>query len=460
MRVMDANLDIDRWTSYAFHSHLLKPTDGFTLSIGDDRLSGPQREALAARARVRLYVDNLPLAEGFIDKVRVSASRSGGVVYQVEGRSRLGTTVDAGADPTLAFKEGATLLEVLKGVFAPFGWTRDEQFVVDNQTNRDAKTGGIRGIRTSKGGKRKGPRPLKDFVQHQLKPHNHEGVYAFAARVAERHGLRIWQSADGDQLIVARPDYAQEPRYVLTRKLNGECNIEDGSVEFDSTDQPTIIIADGFSATNEFGRGRIKAYCVNPYFGVDHDGFVLDDVSKLISKYPDAQQVVMTVQPYRRRALGAPMRPIYLHDDESKTQEQLNNFVRREMSLLVRKSLSVEYLVEGHGQTIEGTFTPWDIDTVADVQDEVAGVNERLYVIGRTLEKSGKGGTYTRLELVRLNSLELGDVSDSDTPKPKAGPNPNRQSIFSDPTALQRFSEAVKVTSKALGASYTTGSKT
>ena len=119
------------------------------------------------------------------------------------------------------------------------------------------------------------------------------------------------------------------------------------------------------------------------------------------------------------------MRPVFLHDDESKTQEQLNNFVRREMSLAVRKSLTAEYTVEGHGQKNEddGGFVPWDIDTVVDVLDDVAGIAERMYVVGRGFEKSRQSGTTTRLELIRLHSIELGDVADSETAKPKAGPN-------------------------------------
>lgn len=421
VRFMEAAVDIDQWVSYSFHSHLLNPTDGFSFTIAGDNLTPRQRAALVARAWVRLYVDQMPLADGFVDIIDIGADRSSGTVYEIEGRSRLGLTVDAGSDPTLSFKEGATLLDVMKGIFEPFGWVQIDAFSVDNQANRNAKTGGIRGIRTTKGGKKKGPRPLKDFVQHQLKPHNHEGAYQFASRIAERHGLRIWGSADGEQIIVAAPDYEQEPTYRLRRTLDGRGNIEGGRVRFDGTDQASIIIADGFSHSSEFGMSPIKAYCVNPYFGVDKDGFVLDEVSYLIKKYPNAQQVVMTVQPYTMRAIGEPMRPVYLHDDESKTQEQLNNFVRREMSLLLRKSLQCSYIVEGHGQTVGGIFVPWEIDTVVDVQDDIAGLHERLYIVGRSLEKSRSGGTHTRLELIRLHSLELGEPAE-DAPKPKMKP--------------------------------------
>ena len=212
-------------------------------------------------------------------------------------------------------------------------------------------------------------------------------------------------------LIISRPDYYQEPLYTLRRSRNGDTNVLEGTVSFDACDQPSVIFADGYSGGGEYGKGRVKAYCLNPYFGVDKDGFALEEVRKLVSKNPDAQQVLFVTQPFTRRAMEMPARPLYLHDDESHTQEQLNNFVRREMSLLLRKSLTAHYTVEGHGQLDENgeEFVAWDIDTVVEVQDDVAGLNERMYVLGRTFEKSRSGGTTTKLELVRLHSIQFGE---------------------------------------------------
>lgn len=409
LRVMDEHIDVTRWTHYSFASHFLTPADGWSFAIGDGSLDERQENALVVGSTVRLYVDKFPLAEGVIGEVTVDADRQNGVTYALEGRDRLGMAVDAIADPRVKFKEGTTLADFLRATFAPFGWVTDDHFVIDNDANRDAKTGGIRGIPMTKGGKKKGPRPLKDFVLHQLKPHNHEGVFAFASRVTQRFGLWIWPSADGDKLIVGRPDFTQEPRYQLRRTRNGDTNILSGPVKRSIADQPSVIIADGHSESGEFGKGSVMAYCVNPYFGVDEDGFVLDEVTQILSKYPNAQQVTMTVQPFRRRAVKAPIRPMFLHDDESMTQEQINNFVRREMSLLLRKSMTAHYTCEGHGQTVDGVFTPFAIDTIAEVHDEVARVDERMYVVGCTFEKSRRSGTHTRLELVRLNSIQFGD---------------------------------------------------
>lgn len=413
LRIMDEHVDIDRWTSYSLGSNYLTPADGWSFTVGDGDLEERQRRALRLGATVRLYVENFPLGEGYIDRIEIDADRGKGTVYSIHGRDRLGPVVDSVADPRVQFKSGTTLLEFLKTLLAPYGWSDDEHFTLDPSVNRDARTGGVRGTplpkRKSKTGK------LSSFQIYQLKPHNNEDLFRFIQRTVERFGFFVRVSADGDRIIVAAPDFTQEPRYRLVRK-QGETNILGGSVVFDATDQPSVIIADGFSGGGEFGRGKIKAYCVNPYFGVDENGFISDYVSAELLKYPEAQPILFVTQPYEQRTPRMPPRPVFLHDEESKTQEQLNWFVKRTMSELLRKSLVCHYKVEGLGQTVDGVFTPWDVDTVVEVEDEVAGVSERMYVLGRNFEMSRQGGVTTTLELVRLYS-----IATPDPPAPKAG---------------------------------------
>jgi prophage tail gpP-like protein len=415
LRIMDEQVTLSRWISYDFASEYLKPASGFHFVVAGD-LSARERAALKVGARVRLTINGIPLCDGHIDSVEVSAARGGGVGFAIAGRERLGLAVDAIADPTLQIKESFTLAEALRLLYTPFGWLADDHFSIDNAASRGV-TQGLRGTPMTKGGKRKGPRPLKSFVLHQCKPHNHEGVHDFAKRMAERHGLWIRCSEDGERIIVDRPNFTQDPSGQIRRSDNGDTNVIDGTVRFDFSDQPACIIADGFSGGGEFGKGRIKAYGVNPYFGVDEDGFVLDEVTAVLQKHPTAQQVVFTTQPFVRRSVNVPPRIVFLHDEESKTQDELNNFVRREMSLAMRKSLTAHYTAEGHGQIVEGQFVPWMVDTVVDVQDDIAGVNERMWVSSVAYSKSRQAGngTTTRIDLIRLNTIQLGEDPDTGT---------------------------------------------
>lgn len=407
LSVRDASVHLTRWTSYEVASDFLTPTDGWHFAIGDEELAERQRHALRLGAPIRLSVNATPICDGHIDTVEVGASKAGGTTWTIAGRDRLGPAVDATADPNLRFKDGATLADVLTTIFRPFGWSDpDKHFEIDNAANRRASTGGTRGQKRSHGKKTFGA-VTKDAKLHQLQPHNHEGLFAFASRVSQRFGLWIWSSSDGEQLIVGKPDFDQEPLYQLRRKRDGTGNIEDGTVRYDFTDQPAIIVADGFSGGGEFGKGRVKAYAINPSFGFDTNGAVLEEVLSIVKRYPNAKRIALPTQAFQRRAANVPVRPMFMHDDESKTPEELENYVRREMALLTRKSLEATYTVEGHGQMTNGDFVVWDIDTVVDVQDEVAGLNERMYVLGVAYSKSRQSGTRTRLHLVRLNSIQF-----------------------------------------------------
>lgn len=407
LRITDEQVTIDRWTSYGFASDFLTPSDGWHFVIGASKLDPKQRKALKNGARVSLLVNNTIICDGRIDKVIITGDKSSGTIFNVSGRDRLGMPVDSTANPKLQFKEGSTLADVLKKIFEPYGWVADDHFVIDAHANESANHPD-RGVKRSKSKKHFG-QPLKNFKTHQLKPHSHEGTFAFASRVSQRFGLWIWATSDGDQLVVGKPNFEQEPSYQLVRSFDGVGNIESGGATYDGTDQPSIIIADGFSGGGEFGEGRIKVFCVNPFYGVDEQGFVLDEVTAIIAQFPDAEQVIMTTQPLSRRVALTPPRPMFLHDDESKDKDQLVNYVRREMSQLMRKSLTCEYTVTGHGQITDDQFVPWAMDTVVDVQDDLAEVHERMYVLGVEYEKSRTGGTNTKLKLIRLNSIQFGD---------------------------------------------------
>jgi len=425
-------VQIDRWLGYEFASDFLTPTDSFSFQLASTEAGLPDnlRAALKLGAQVGLHLESNILATGLIDAIEISADRGSGIVYNIHGRDKLGQTLDAVADPTFQLKSGGTLAELLKRLFGPFGWPNDDDFDIDNDANRDARTG-KRGFKTSEtpssgrrkrrhrrgsgGGGAQGRR-LASYILHQTKPYHHESVFHFASRVAQRDGLWIWCSADGETLIVGKPDYKQKPDFILHRGRDGRGNILSGTVSYNLTDQPTMIIADGFAvgAAGEFGKGRIKAHIVNPILGLTEEAENTPEVAALLAKHPGTVENTLPGASFAFRAANVPFRPMYLHDAESKTQRQLNAFVKREMSLLYRKALTAHYVVEGHGQIIDGDFVAWAPDTVVDVDDELGELRERMYVLGVAFSKSRMGGTTTRLDLVRLHSLAFGLEGDDE----------------------------------------------
>lgn len=405
-------VNIDRWLDYEFASDFLTPSDSFqfTLGVDEEGLPEKQRKALKMGARVNLFLEKNALADSYIDTIEVSADRHSGVRYGIHGRDRLGQTLDTVVDPSFQLKDGGTLADLLIRLFEPFGWAGEDHFVIDNTANRNAKSG-IRGTPTNRGGKKGIVKPLKSYVLHQTKPYNHESVFHFASRVAQRHGLWIWVTADGEQLVIGKPDFDQEAIFTLHRGRSGAGNILSGSVRFDMTDQPTMIMADSFTVggSGEFGKGRSRAHIINPLLGFPDDsvGEPIQEVEDLLKKWPGSVEQELPRASFPFRATNIQFRPMFLHDDESKTQEQINNYVKREMSLLYRKALTAHYVVEGHGQTVDGRFIAWAPDTVVDVIDDVAELREQLYVLGVAFSKSRHSGTTTRLDLVRLNSISF-----------------------------------------------------
>ncbi len=406
LELTDAHVKLDRWTSYSVNSHFLNPTDAFSFEIGDENLPPAVREALVLHAPVQLSVNAATLMTGWIDSIEIKAERNTGVVYTVNGRDRLSVAVDATCPHNLQIKEGESLLQGLKRIFEPYGWGRDEDFIIDNESNRNI----LMGTGKLSKSKKHPHQPLASQILRQCKSHAHEGIYALASRIAQREGVWIWCTADGSQLVVGKPATStkdQEPEFALRRDATGHTNMLSGSAHFDMMNQPSIIFADAWSNSAEFGNTRFAAYGVNPFTGFDDKGRYMPGVAKLILANPSHTRVDMgPPRPLPGRNLHTPVRPIFLTDDESAKGSELDRYIKREMSLFMRRTLTFHAKVEGHFQIgPDGEARAWAPDTIVRVDDSVSGVHQAMYCLSRTFYKSRTGGTHTDLELIPESSL-------------------------------------------------------
>lgn len=399
---------IDRWVSYAANSNFLTPVDGFEFVVSDDAIDDTIRLALKSGEEFIIKVNGVIQAQGYIDKVTTESSRGGGTVVRIEGCDKLAQPVRAGLDPRTRFPNNVTLLDVLLKVFGPFGYEKIADFVSSNDVNRDVKMGQIRGDTVSRKGK-----PLKGYVLHQTKPYPGEGCYAFAARLSQRHGLWIWLSALDGQLIVSRPDFKQKPQLYLFDHRDGASrltNILHGVAREDMSQQPSCIVATGYSYGGEADRSHLKVIAVNEIVSLRSDGKLTDGVKKVITDNPDALVLPIRGADVFVDAALRPhpnAQPIYLHDQESQKPEQLEGFARRELAKHQKDSLHVTYTAQGHSQ--EGVV--WCVDSMVDVDDDARGIHENMWILGRTFEKS-REGTFTRLELIRPFTLSFGSPED------------------------------------------------
>lgn len=459
---------LTNWKSYSYNSDFLTPTDGWSFTLGDDETGDELLRDLAVGQRVTLVVNGVRQGDGYIDEVAISASRSSGTDVTISGRDLLAPVVDAILDPVVHFKAGQTLQDILRALFEPFGFSK---FEVDNEANRDALSGQTRGVpmgkaRVSKRGKVSGGGPLKNFVEHQLKPNPKEGTFAFAVRLTQRHGLWIWLAADNETIIVAKPNFAQMPRGQITHRRTGG-NVLSGSVTRSLVEQPSCIVATGRGGGGEHERNGMRVIAINacvaadvseilkryrggstlsrwedtravdlsvkglaaaprgvanlPWFKTttqsveEHQGkmfrqslapgvYINDPFLRpVIEKYPGAK-VIIVGERSATRYLVSTARPLFLQDASSNTLAQVENYARREMALRQKKGFQVHYSVEGHAPP---GGSPWTVDTMVAVEDDVLGVHEILYVQGRTFNRSRSGGTTTDLQLIRPHTLEF-----------------------------------------------------
>lgn len=407
---------IKNWKEYSYVSNFLTPTDGWHFTVGNELLSDDIIDRLEIGRRVTLSINGHIQGDGFIDDVIGSGGRSSNEIT-ITGRDRLAPVVDSMIDPTqYRFSDGQTLFDVLFAVFKPYGWSDpDTQYLISNEANRNIITGQSKGVPTSLGKKHK---PLKSFLMHQLKPYPNEHAFAFAARLAQRHGQWIWVSSEGNSLIIATPDFDQDARHRIRHKRGVTSlpnNVEDWEVRRDASEQPTIIVATGFGGGGEFGRGGLKVAIINELTGLDEIGALRIDVINALAPHKDAKLVGRlvdltmagvdpnTIAPRERRYPNAPFRALFLNDDESKTIEQLENFAVREMALKQRQAFQATYHFEGH----ENNGQPWCVDAIADVDDDYGKVHEPLWILGRTFSKSRTSGAKTKVELIRKHTLEF-----------------------------------------------------
>lgn len=443
LEIKGTGLRLDTFTDYHFTSHFINPTDTFSFTIADEQITDELIAALEIGAEVDLKINGAPQCSGYIWSVEISNDRGGGTSLHIEGRDKLSPVVDGHMDPRLQFKEGMSLGQVLATIFASYGF---RIITTSNEVNRNVITGKLPPTKTKvsvveeidvynvivgalSGGlfwakqtprrvslvdvltetpgtgqfkgaaKTKRGRALKKFTIDGLKPSKGEGAFAFASRISQRFGLWIWLDATGETIIVGEPDFAQAPRGRLQRRIGEqrgvENNILSGGAKRDAADQPNVIFGWAKGGNAGFEKATLRQAIINPFISSPNLGEYLE-------RYPDIKTPLGGVD--ADLAFTSKFaRPMYLEDTEAQTLEQLEAFLRREMSLHARKALTAHYTVAGHvhnGQV-------WSVDTVVDVDDEISKVREPMWIIGRQFSKSRSSGTSTTLELIRLNSIEF-----------------------------------------------------
>lgn len=422
---------IDTWTSYKVDSDLLVPADAFSFELGfgsigtsdgdrtKARAFAELRDLVAPGARVRVYVGDdvtgrnrsryLQLS-GRITEHEVDVGADGGTVLRVTGRDDAWPMVQSHVPVSLVREQGTSFIALVRAAVAP--WSIE--VVTDASAARDILTGrsGLSGEqellveqaraqgidpalmrrslvrraareqkpldtflgttssdrardRSSSG---QTPSDIERITLREARPRPGETVWEYLERHARRLGVMMWMNPRG-QLVLGSPHYSQAPLYSFVRRF------------VNRDDDPNTILGGPVRDTIDERVSRVTVY------GRTHG----DDVERAR---------------VRATASDADM-PLAIehvvHDNDIRTEAEANRRAKRELAEATARSRTVEYALPDHGM---GRYL-YAVDTMARVVDEWAGIDEAMYVTGRTFMRSRDAGTSTTVRLARRGSIVL-----------------------------------------------------
>lgn len=442
LRLVDKSVELTTWDRFSLRQDFLTPTVGWEFTSSTDTpLIG--QELFQEGTLVEICINDRIQCTGHLERVQIRQNREGGLVYTLSGRDILGSVVSGNIDPQIKIAPNMSVEDFLSAILIPFG--------IDTIYNSDANnlniiTGIDRNVKQTKQQRQvkqaisapvigdnnssseirfettpivsvvAGNRTdLKNLKLDQIKPRIGEGAYQIIDRIISRLGYRVWAAADGTGIIVDKPDFETPGKHKLIRKTSQSQNnnIIDGDCTFNIEQQPSCIVASGNTTTADDDVVTIKVIAVNELVGFSAPNTPIESVLNIISRYKQAKILPFRSQLYpkqRRVSANYSPTPMFIKDDESRNLAQLQSFARKQLSLRQKEYLVVNYTVEGFSYRNATQQFPWSVNTLVDVDDDVFGIHEPLWVLGKTFTKSRDGGTYTDLTLIKPYTLELGAV--------------------------------------------------
>lgn len=413
MELLDSGIKISNWKSYEFSTDYTDACSGWSFELGDESYQRLQNLGYVVQngAKIALSVNGSIQATGYVDQIHIKSSRSGGTSMTITGRDALSPACDTcvNPNPVSMFQKLSTLGDLIRKVFEPFGF---KAILVDDTLNRKKLATSVQqrsqiNSAPSVAAKVTAGATVDQPINAKFKPHNGEGCYEFAERIAKRFGFHITCSSDGTNLFATSPDFDSAPFYSLIHKTGKDGagnNVISSDVTYDWHQQPSAIIAEGHGGGGHFNKKIARVLMVNELLSESDDQVPL--IKKLKSDFPSAKVLERRPQvkkPPQVKTVTKFAKPLYLYDDESKELKHLINYTRRIMAEHQSKFLTAHYTVNRH--SYKGNI--WSINTSVEVKDDVSGINQTLWIKARKFVKDRSGGTRTELTCILPHTYEL-----------------------------------------------------
>ena len=383
---------VDKLIRYSLDSDFITPTDGFEATVYSDDFEAMYQQTVCVQP-VEFYVNGNLQFLGRIDSQTINDDGT----IDIACRDYLATITDGRVDPVVKLKEGQSLDSALKSIIKPAG-------ITEIQDGWNATRNALTGVNVFSGS------PEKDFKKATVsdtKAAPNQGMWELCDQLLARHGFTIQPTMQRHAIALCRPEYRQDPLYELKRVRGASqaTNILSGRVTRDWGQVPTVTIASGRSgrAAGEIQsmRWEVSTFgpeAVNP-IGESSDALdILRKTNVLFFRFAPTNDGVPDNN-------GLVYKPLFVDDKESKNREELENKVKREMASRLRNTLQVSYMVAGHSDPQTGAI--YTVDTMARVFDNVAKIDEPLWVSGRRFTYTPQQGAMTELRLWRPTTFIL-----------------------------------------------------
>ncbi len=369
---------INAWTSFALRETFTDPLGSFDFETRPLRTQiADYRARLAKGELVTVKVNALPVGTFLICSVRRRYGRDG-AVFSVNCKSVLCTPYEGMVKPTLDFRTqtDAPVSTFVLEALAPYGFT---DLLGDDGANRAAITG--------KSPIGKSPKiVVSSLKDRQAAAQDGEAAYAFCSRIFNRLGVALRVDAEG-RLILEAPDYEQGPLYTVYQGSRG------GGPDGD-------LLLDGFEVEDS-NDGQYSECTVR--------GVASDDAGTTDSGTPTATVTAAEMNPGRPAytSSAAAYKPLILKDKNARDRKRCASVAKLALGMRARNAFSVNGEVDG---LIAATGAVWAINTTLRVAIEVEDIDETMWILERTMMGDRDGGQKTRLKLLPLGALVLGDI--------------------------------------------------
>ena len=368
--------------SWFIDSEFLTSTDAFQFEYAE--LEQPELLRGLEGQPVTLSVGDAPQLVGRIDETDIGGK---GASVTCDGRDYIADLVECNVDPLVNITEGMTLQAAIKLLCSPCGINI---VLGDAAVTRNARTG--RNPRTGK--------PPADFLTlklQDLKPESELGIYEICNKLLARHGVTMQPTLRRNEVNLVAPNYDQDPLYRIrrSRAQGGGNRIIRANARRSFARFPTYTIVRGQ------GTGEVKSEKSPQNTSALLDSAVLT---------PETQKVSVTgrVKPSAHGADpdGKLYRLLYVHDKTAQNKTQVMAAAFRAIWDRLKDTLLYSATLRGHADPDSGAI--YSIDTIIDVDDEIAGVQEHLWIHKRRLGFDAQGGATTQIECWRIGALQLG----------------------------------------------------